>query len=58
MQLLANKLLEMYGHTTPIHTLSGWQKEKVDTATDWNEYLRQKLVFVATIGPPIQLTCF
>ena len=42
IQLLANKLLEMYGHTTPIHTLSGWQKEKADAATDWNEYLRQK----------------
>ena len=42
MHLLANKLLEMYGHTTLIYTLSGWQKENVDAATGWNEYLRQK----------------
>ena len=42
MHLLANKLLETYGRTTPIHTLSGWDKEKVRSATGWNAYLKQE----------------
>ena len=42
MSLVANKLLAMYGHTIPIHTLSGWDMDKVHRATDWNAYLKQK----------------
>jgi hypothetical protein len=34
MHLLANKLLEMYGYTTLIYALTGWQKEMVHAATD------------------------
>ena len=39
MQLVANKLLKMYGREFPIHTLCGW--EKVKTA-GWNAYLEQE----------------
>jgi len=42
MQLVANKLLEKYGQTTPIHTLSGWNKDEVKEATGWNAYLKQE----------------
>jgi hypothetical protein len=42
MQLVANKLLEKYGQTTPIHTLSGWNKNAVEEATGWNAYLKQE----------------
>jgi hypothetical protein len=41
MQLVANKLLEMYGHTTPIYTLTGWREEKVGI-TGWNAYLEHQ----------------
>jgi hypothetical protein len=42
MHLVANKLLETYGSTTPIHILSGWEMEKVRSATGWNAYLKQE----------------
>ena len=42
MQLVANKLLGKYGQTTPIHTLSGWNKNVVKEATGWNAYLKQE----------------
>jgi hypothetical protein len=42
MQLMANKLLEMYGHTIPIYTLTGWNKEKIRSLTGWNAYLGQE----------------
>jgi hypothetical protein len=42
MKLMANKLLEKYGQTTHIHTLSGWNKEGVRGATGWNAYLKQE----------------
>jgi hypothetical protein len=42
MQLVANKLLEKYGQTTPIHTLCGWNREQVSRATGWNAYLKQE----------------
>jgi hypothetical protein len=41
MQLVANELLAKYGGTTPIYTLSGWDRDKVDRATGWNAYLKQ-----------------
>jgi hypothetical protein len=41
MKLVANKLIERYGHTTPIHTLTGWNEEKVTKATGWIEHLRR-----------------
>jgi hypothetical protein len=42
MQLVANKLLGKYGQTTPIYTLSGWNKNEVKEATGWNAYLKQE----------------
>ena len=42
MQLLANKLLEIYDHTTPIYTLLGWRKEIVHGLTGWNAYLEHE----------------
>jgi hypothetical protein len=42
MQLVANKLLKMHGHESPIHILYGWDKETVTGATGWIEYLRQE----------------
>jgi hypothetical protein len=42
MQLVANKLLGKYGQTTPIHMLSGWNKNAVQKATGWNAYLKQE----------------
>jgi hypothetical protein len=41
MNLMANKLLEKYGQTTPIHTLTGWDEKEV-RATGWNAYLKQE----------------
>ena len=40
-QLVANKLLEMYGHTTPIYTVMGWEKRVVEPI-GWDEYLMQR----------------
>jgi len=42
MYLVVNKLLEIYGHTTPIHVLVSWEKEKVEAVTGWIEYLRRE----------------
>jgi len=41
MKLVANKLIERYGHATSIHTWTGWNEGKVTKANGWNEYLRQ-----------------
>ena len=57
LRLVVNKLLEMYGHTTPIYTISGWEKEQVEPI-GWNEFLRQRTVVPGKTGPLIQLTCF
>ena len=42
MNLVVNKLLEKYGQTTPIHALSGWDKEMVRSATGWSAYLKRE----------------
>jgi hypothetical protein len=42
MELVANKLLEIYGHERPIHILYGWNQKKVQQAAGWNAYLRQQ----------------
>jgi hypothetical protein len=42
MKLVANKLLQEHGHTTPIHTLTSWYRGMANKATDWNSYLEQK----------------
>jgi len=41
MELVANKLLEIYGHERPIHILYGWNPKKVQAA-GWIGYLRQE----------------
>ena len=42
MRLMANKLLELYGRTTPIYAFTGWNKEKVLGAGGWNWYLKSQ----------------
>jgi hypothetical protein len=42
MNLVANKLFEKYGQTTPIYTLSGWKLETVCSTTGWSAYLKQE----------------
>ena len=41
MQLMANKLLQMYGHESSIHVLCGWNRQEVRVA-GWNAYLWQQ----------------
>ncbi|PYI09961.1 hypothetical protein BO78DRAFT_435397 [Aspergillus sclerotiicarbonarius CBS 121057] len=41
MRLLANKLLEDYGQTTPIYVFSGWDSKEVHRAGGWAAYLKQ-----------------
>ena len=38
----ANKLLETYGHKSPIHILYGWNKNEVQEAAGWNAYLKRE----------------
>ena len=40
-QLVANKLLEMYGHMIPIYTMMGWGMEIIQPI-GWKEHLRQQ----------------
>ena len=40
MALVANKLLETYGHKLPIHVLYGWNEQRVSRA-GWIAYLQQ-----------------
>jgi hypothetical protein len=42
MELMTNKLLEIYGHERPIHILYGWNQKKVQQAAGWNAYLKQE----------------
>ena len=42
MQLVANKLLEMYNHEPPIYIFYGWDREEVRAATGWIAYLEEK----------------
>ncbi|KAB8210275.1 hypothetical protein BDV34DRAFT_209676 [Aspergillus parasiticus] len=42
MKLMVNKLLEKHGPTTPIHVLTGWDKQEVCSAASWARYLEQK----------------
>ena len=42
MQLVANKLLEMYNHEPPIYIFYGWDREEVRADTGWIAYLEKK----------------
>ena len=42
MELVANKLLKIYGHEHPIHILYGWNQKDVQQAAGWNAYLKQE----------------